>query len=126
MRRPLSSSEKVAPLSTTMTSTATLSVDERQIILQRWKMNGVTSEEREEFVNRALSLLADDKQLKAFADNISNVAQLALDIYKTFDEVLMWWLNPSLIGEWGELKFVSCTISMSFLLMMLTGIRFCL
>ncbi|TEB26963.1 hypothetical protein FA13DRAFT_986541 [Coprinellus micaceus] len=39
------------------------------------------------------------------ATDISNIAQTAYDVYRTFDEVLMWWLNPSLVAPWVDLKF---------------------
>lgn len=90
-----------------MASPATLSAEECQVILQRWQADGVTPEEREDFVNRALQLFTDGQQVKGFADEMGDLAKLALAVYHTFDDVMLTWLNPSLIGAWAALKFVS-------------------
>jgi hypothetical protein len=90
-----------------MSSPAPLSAEECQTILLRWKENGVSTAERDEFVDKALLLLANEAQTRDMATDISNIAQTAYDVYRTFDEVLMWWLNPSLVAPWVDLKFVS-------------------
>jgi hypothetical protein len=93
-----------------------LSAEECQTILQRWKATGVSDEEREEYLKAALSLFADEEQVKGLADNISNLADLAASIDGTFVEVekilwivayLFWPIGIPLLQEWVGYKTVS-------------------
>ena len=99
-----------------MSSPAILSAEECQTILQRWKSTGASDEEREEYLKAALSLFADEELVKAFADNISHLADLAASIDKTFVEVerilwivvyLFWPVGIPLMQEWVTYKTVS-------------------
>lgn len=93
-----------------------LNADQCQNILLRWKKDGPSDEERDEFLKNALSLFTDDEQVKTFAENISSIAQSAANIDKTFDEVerilwivvyLVWPIGIPLLGEWMGYKTVS-------------------
>ncbi|EGO20234.1 hypothetical protein SERLADRAFT_477618, partial [Serpula lacrymans var. lacrymans S7.9] len=70
-----------------MATVATLSPEDCLKILQRWEQDGPTEEEKNEFAVTALAQLNDPGQTKRFQDNISQIADLALSIDKTFSDV---------------------------------------
>lgn len=101
---------------TSMPPATALNADECQAVLSRWAANGPTDEERDEFLRTALSLFADDELVDTLVENISDMAQSAANIDKTFEEVerilwlvvwVIWPIGIPLLSEWSGYKTVS-------------------
>lgn len=98
-----------------------LSLEECQIILQRWQNGGLTDEEHEEFVMKASASLLDSTQASELEDKIRESARLAKEIDTGFskEETLLEDLAETfrrlgpLLEEWRGLMTVglkSCII----------------
>ena len=91
-----------------MATLTPLSPEEIQTILQRWEKDGLTDEEKEEFLTTSLQLLADQAAAKSFGDNIAEIAQLAAGVDRTFGEVhLILWINALFYGPDSLHKWIS-------------------
>ena len=67
---------------------AILSDEDCLRVLQRWKLQGgPTEEEINEFTTTALAQLNDPEQVKLLQNDIGEIADLALDVDKTFNDV---------------------------------------
>lgn len=93
-----------------------LSPEDSRKILLRWKKEGPTEKELEEFITTALGQLTNGDRTKAFANNISQIAQIAAEIDKTFVDVekilwvvvyLAWPIGIPLLQQWISFKDVN-------------------
>jgi hypothetical protein len=98
-----------------MTTVTPLSLEEIPSILLRWEKDGLTDEEKDEFLTASLQLLTDKAAVQGFGDNIAQVAQLAADIDKTFTDVetilwavvyFAWPIGIPLMRQWVSFKEV--------------------
>jgi hypothetical protein len=70
-----------------MATAAVLSPEDSQQILLRWQQFGPTTAERDAFMDDAIAQLNDSEQVKKFQDNISQIADAAMKIDKTFSDI---------------------------------------
>ena len=98
-----------------MAAVAILSHEDCLEILQRWKRDGPTKEEKDEFTLTALAQLKDYKEVKLIQEDISQAAETAKRIDKIFIEVQQELLALSQISvlayldlylEWNTYKKV--------------------
>lgn len=98
--------------------TSQLSVEKCQNILERWQTEGLTDDERAEFVEKALGLLADSNKLIELERSISDSAKLAkqIDIMFTNEEKILEFYSSiyhsmkPMYEEWCGLTVVSVAI----------------
>ena len=97
-----------------MAAVATLSYEDCLEILQRWKRDGPTQEEKDEFTVTALAQLNDHNEVKLIQDDISQAAEMAQSIDQVFTELqkqflllsLLWIPFVILYAEWTGYKQV--------------------
>jgi hypothetical protein len=70
-----------------MATAAVLSPEDAHSILLRWQEFGPGETEHDAFVEDALAQLNDSEQVKTFQDNISQIADAAMQIDKTFSDI---------------------------------------
>ncbi|KAJ2932307.1 hypothetical protein H1R20_g4779, partial [Candolleomyces eurysporus] len=67
-----------------------LPLEECLAILQRWKKDGATEEEREDFLRKTSRLITDDEMVNQFLEKVAKSAQMAKEINTQFsDQMLM-------------------------------------
>ena len=69
-----------------MAPVAILSYEDCLAILQRWKRDGPTQEEKDEFTFTALAQLNDHNEVQLIHEDISQAAEMAQSIDKIFSE----------------------------------------
>ena len=97
-----------------MAAVATLSYEDCLEILQRWKRDGPTQEEKDEFTVTALAQLNDHNEVKLIQEDISQAAEMAQSIDKVFTEEqkqlfllsTIWPIFLPLYTEWTIYKLV--------------------
>ena len=94
-----------------MAAVAILSYEDCLAILQRWKRDGPTQEEKDEFTLTALAQLNDHNEVKLIQEDILQAAEMAQSIDKVFTKIQnqLWalWLPFLLLyTEWTGYKQV--------------------
>ena len=94
-----------------MAAVAILSYEDCLEILQRWKRDGPTQEEKDEFTLTALAhWLNDHNEVKLIQEDISQAAEMAESIDKVFTKIQnqLWglWLPLLPYTEWTGYKQV--------------------
>ena len=101
-----------------MAPVAILSYEDCLAILQRWKRDGPTQEEKDEFILTALTQLNDYNEVKLIHDeDISQAAEMAQSIDKVFTEIqnhlwALWLVLLHLFKEWTGYKEVIREVSL--------------
>ncbi|KAJ2932312.1 hypothetical protein H1R20_g1508, partial [Candolleomyces eurysporus] len=66
-----------------------LPIEECLVILQRWKKDGATEEEREEFLTKTSRMITDDEMVNQFLEKVAKSAQMAKEINTQFSDQMM-------------------------------------
>ena len=89
-----------------MSSPTPSTAESCQATLLRWGKSGISSEERDDFVGKALLLPADETQDNGTHLDISNIGQIASDVYYMFSNVAIW-CPRKFLARWEALWVVS-------------------
>ena len=94
--------------------TSILSIKECFAIVERWRKDGPTEEERNDFVKRALDKAIDSDMVNEFLKKVSEAGKLGERINETMrqlGEQMVWilpdhWVMVGLIPEWKDFREV--------------------
>ena len=94
--------------------TDVLPIKECLAILQRWKKDGATQEERKDCLTKTSRLITDDAMVNQFLERVAKSAQMAKEINSQFsDQMLMliglaiFIIGYTLMQDWRAIWDVS-------------------